>query len=69
MSDFSPYGEGQDGGALKFAHPAALGESEWAHLLDNFYPRTETASRARRTRSAPRPAFDEDGKRYCQAPR
>jgi hypothetical protein len=59
------YGDGQDGVALKFAHPVALGESEWAHLLDNiFIQEQKRLLPFGATRSAPRPAFDEDGKRY-----
>jgi hypothetical protein len=59
------YGEGQDGVALKFAHPVALGESEWAHLLDNIFIQEQKKLLAPgATRSAPRPAFDEDEKRY-----
>ena len=59
------YGEGQDGVASKFAHPVALGESEWARLLDNIVIQEQKKLLALgATRSAPRPAFDEDGKRY-----
>lgn len=59
------YGEGQDGVALKFAHPVALGETEWAHLLDNIVIQEQKKLLALgTTRSAPRPAFDEDEKRY-----
>lgn len=59
------YGEGQDGVASKFAHPVALGESEWAHLLDNIVIQEQKKLLAfGATRSAPRPAFDEDEKRY-----
>lgn len=59
------YGEGQDGVALKFAHPVALGEPEWAHLLDNIFIQEQKKLLAfGATRSAPRPAFDEDEKRY-----
>jgi len=59
------YGEGQDGVALKFAHPVALSESEWAHLLDNiFIQEQKKLLTLGATRSAPSPAFDEDGKRY-----
>jgi hypothetical protein len=59
------YGDGQDGVALKFAHPVALGETEWAHLLDNIVIQEQKKLLALgTTRSAPRPAFDEDEKRY-----
>ena len=59
------YGEDQDGVALKFAHPVALGESEWAHLLDNIYIQEQKRLLALgATRSAPRSAFDENEKRY-----
>ena len=59
------YGAGQDGVALKFAHPVALGETEWAHLLDNIVIQEQKKLLALgTTRSAPRPAFDEDEKRY-----
>lgn len=59
------YGDGQDGVALKFAHPVALGETEWAHLLDNIVIQEQQKLLALgTTRSAPRPAFDEDEKRY-----
>ena len=59
------YGQGQDGVALKFAHPMAFGEPEWAHLLDNIFIQEQQKLLALgATRSAPRPAFDEDEKRY-----
>ena len=59
------YGEGQDGVALKFAHPVALGEPEWAHLLEDIVIQEQKTLLAfGATRSAPRPAFDEDEKRY-----
>lgn len=59
------YGDGQDGVALKFAHPVALGETEWAHLLDNIVIQEQNKLLALgTTRSVPRPAFDEDEKRY-----
>jgi hypothetical protein len=59
------YGEGQDGAALKFAHPVALGESEWAHLLGNVVIQEQKKILALgAAQPAPRSAFDEDEKRY-----
>lgn len=59
------YGEGQDGVALKFAHPVTLGESEWAHLLDNIFIQEQKKLLAPgAAQPAPRPAFDEDEQRY-----
>jgi len=59
------YGEGQDGVALKFAHPVALSESEWAHLLDNiFIQEQKKLLVSGAAQPAPRPAFDEDEQRY-----
>ena len=59
------YGAGQDGVALKFAHPVALGESEWAHLLDNIFIQEQKRLLAHGVaQPAPRSAFDEDEKRY-----
>jgi hypothetical protein len=59
------YGEGQDGVALKFAHPAALGESEWAHLLGNIVIQEQKKLLATgAAQPVPRSAFDADEKRY-----
>ena len=59
------YGEGQDGVALKFAHPVALGESEWARLLDNIVIQEQKKLLApSAAQPAMRSAFDEDGRRY-----
>lgn len=59
------YGEGQDGVALKFAHPVALSESEWEHLLSNIIVQEQKKFLATGAmQSAPRSAFDEDEKRY-----
>jgi hypothetical protein len=59
------YGEGQDGVALKFAHPVALGESEWGHLLANIMIQEQKRFLASGAgQPVPRPAFDEDEKRY-----
>ena len=59
------YGDGQDGVALKFAHPVALGESEWAHLLDHIFIQEQKRLLALGVaQPAPRSAFDEDEKRY-----
>jgi hypothetical protein len=59
------YGEGQDGVALKFAHPVALGESEWGHLLANIMIQEQKKFLASGAgQPVPRPAFDEDEKRY-----
>ena len=61
----SRYGEGQDGVAMKFAHPVALGESEWAHLLDSIVIQEQKKFLAPgAAQLAPRSAFDEDEKRY-----
>jgi hypothetical protein len=59
------YGEGQDGGALKFSHPVVLGESEWRHLLANIVIQEQKKFLAPgATQPAPRSAFDESEKRY-----
>jgi hypothetical protein len=59
------YGEGQDGVALKFAHPVALGESEWEHLLTNIVIREQKKFLATgAVQPTARSAFDEDEKRY-----
>jgi hypothetical protein len=59
------YGAGQDGAALKFAHPVALGEPEWARLLDHIVIQEQKKFLAPGTaQPAPRSAFDEDEKRY-----
>jgi len=59
------YGEGQDGVALRFAHPVALGEPEWAHLLDNIFIQEQKKLLAPgAAQPASRSAFDEDEKRY-----
>jgi len=59
------YGEGQDGVALRFAHPVALGEPEWAHLLDHIVIQEQKKLLAPGTvQPAARAAFDEDEKRY-----
>ena len=59
------YGAGQDGVALKFAHPVALGESEWAHLLDHIVIQEQKKFLALGVAQlTPRSAFDADEKRY-----
>ncbi len=59
------YGDGQDGVALKFAHPVVLGESEWAHLLDHIFIQEQKRLLALGVaHPAPRSAFDEDEKQY-----
>ena len=59
------YGAGQDGVALKFAHPVALSEPEWAHLLDNIVIQEQRKLLAPgAAQPAPRSAFDADEKRY-----
>jgi len=59
------YGQGQDGVALKFAHPVALGEPAWAHLLDNIFIQEQKKLLAPgAAQPASRSAFDEDEKRY-----
>lgn len=59
------YGEGQDGVALKFSHPMVLGESKWGHLLDHIVIQEQKKLLAPgATQPAPRPAFNEDEKRY-----
>ncbi len=59
------YGAGQDGVASKFAHPVALGEPEWAHLLDHIVIQEQKKLLALgAAQPAPRCAFDEDEKRY-----
>jgi len=59
------YGAGQDGAALKFAHPVALSESEWAHLLDHIFIQEQKKFLAKGVaQPTPRSAFDADEKRY-----
>jgi Short C-terminal domain len=59
------YGEGQDGTALKFAHPVALGESEWGDLLANIMIQEQKKFLSPAAgQPVPRPAFGEDEKRY-----
>ena len=59
------YGEGQDGVALKFAHPVVLSETEWGHLLSNIIVQEQKKFLAPGAAlSAPRSAFDEDERRY-----
>jgi hypothetical protein len=59
------YGEGQDGRALKFAHPVALGESEWGHLLANIMIQEQKKFLSPGAgQPVPQPAFGEDEKRY-----
>jgi hypothetical protein len=59
------YGAGQDGVALKFAHPVTLGESEWAQLLDHIFIQAQKKFLTRgEAQPTPRVAFDVDEKRY-----
>ena len=59
------YGAGQDGVALKFAHPVALRESEWANLLEHIFIQEQKKLLALDVAQlAPRSAFDADEKRY-----
>ncbi|MDN5940342.1 MAG: SHOCT domain-containing protein [Nitrospira sp.] len=59
------YGDGQDGVALKFAHPVVLSESEWGHLLSNIIVQERKKFLALGARQpVPRSAFDESEQRY-----
>ena len=59
------YGEGQDGVALKFAHPVALEEAEWGHLLANVMIQERKKFLSLGTgQPVLRPAFDQDARRY-----
>lgn len=59
------YGEGQDGVALKFAHPVALEEAEWRHLLANVMIQERKKFLSLGTgQPVLRPAFDQDARRY-----
>jgi hypothetical protein len=59
------YGEGQDGVALKFAHPVALGEAEWRHLLTNVMIQEQRKFLSLGAgQPLLRPAFEQDDMRY-----
>ncbi|MFO0700578.1 MAG: SHOCT domain-containing protein [Nitrospira sp.] len=59
------YGEGQDGMALKFAHPVALGEAEWGQLLANVLIQEQKKFLSLGTKQPVlRPAFDQNDRRY-----
>lgn len=60
------YGEGQEEGvALKFAHPVALGEAEWRRLLANVRIQEQRKLLTLGTRQPVlRPAFDQDDTGY-----
>lgn len=59
------YGQGQDGEALKFAHPVAWGETEWGQLLGNVM--IQEQKKFLSLGAGPpvaRPAFDQHDRRY-----
>jgi hypothetical protein len=53
-----------DSVAVKFAHPVALGEPEWGHLLANILIQEQKKILSLGGQPVLRPAFDQDARRY-----
>ncbi|MGH7163904.1 MAG: hypothetical protein ACREIS_00085, partial [Nitrospiraceae bacterium] len=59
------YGAGRDGASLRFAHPIALGEADWAQILNRIYVRHVKSLLSHFAKQpGPDPAFDESERGY-----